>query len=208
MVEFKAHNGKKGVDRVSRTATGYQMYVYNPGNPDTHKLEDDGAEMLLARGVEDDNGRPFIEIEFVHINTDSGKEIIEKLLAEVMGQKNIELRKAESAHSEENVCYHADQNCLSEIFDLLLQVNLPNGQPLIPDAGRNFVLEQQKVRHGLEQSLLNAFGQDMYARPTPSNRDKTSSNNIPKSEVNRIARLVEYFRKGVSDTYDTGGATA
>lgn len=199
MVDFKTDNGKRGVARVTRTATGYRMYVFNPGNPQVHNLEEDGAELIIGRGVEDETGKPYIEVEFAQIVDDNAKEIAEKLVTEACMDKGFNIKKAKSTHGEENLCFHVAHNRMSEVFMALLNINLPNGQPLIPDHGRNFISEQQQVRHGLEQSLLNAFGQDMYARPQPAKRTKKNTSNLPKSEVNRIARLVDYFRNGIPD---------
>lgn len=198
MVEFKSNNGKKGVERVSRTPTGYRMFVYNPGNPKPHLLEEDGMEMILGRGVEED-GRPYIEIEFANMKQSESRDILTTLLVKACEQKNLKASEALSAHGNKHLCFHVMHNCLTDVFEALLLIMLPNGQPLIPDAGRIFIGEQQTVRHGLEQSLLNAFGQDMYARPMPSNRTKTKYGTLPKSEVNRIARLVNYFRNGVPE---------
>jgi hypothetical protein len=208
MAEFKTDNGKKGVERVIRTATGYRMFVYNPENLEIHLLEDDGIEMIIGRGVEDKNGEPYIEVEFTKIKSDSAKKVLKTLLEDACKQKNIYVEEGESSHNPSNLCFHVSSNCLSDVFSCLLDVTLPSSHPLIPDMGRNFVNEQQKVRHGLEQSLLSAFGQDMYSRPIPSKRSKTDGSNLPRSEANRIARLVEYFRNGVPEMHNPTGSFA
>ncbi len=204
MSEFKTSNAKRGVERVQRTATGYRMFVYNAGNPSTHLLEEDGVELILGRGVEDggneDMGSPFIEIDFSDMKHKEAASVLNGLFTEAFEKKGLKVGQAKSTHGEDHVCFHVIHNSMTDIFNALLLVMLPNGQPLIPDAGREFVLEQQQVRHGLEQSLLNAFGQDMYAIPRPSKRNMNKGgSSIPKSEINRIARLVDYFRNGVPE---------
>ena len=210
MVEFKTDNGKRGVERICRTATGYRLFVYNPIHTQSHSsahfLEEEAIEMQLGRGVED-SGTPFIEIEFLKMNNEQFRSAVLDLFRKNFKEKNLEIRIAESSHGDENLSFHVSHNCLSDVFNILLNINLGTEHGLIPDVGKNFVLEQQQVRHGLEQSLLNAFGQDMYARAKPNNH-KHDTKHIPKSEINRIARLVDYFRNGIPKINNTGGATA
>lgn len=198
MVEFRADNGQRSIYRVWHTATAYSGHIINPINAAARKLEDDHASLAFARGV-DEKGRPFIELTIAGSDPAAASHLLTPVLVEAYKHTGWQLVGMPHERGTDKLVYRVIHNRLSEVVAVLFNVTIHGGRNLVPEHYRAFVVEQQKVRHGLEQSLLNAFGEDMYARANPAMRKKAEFKNLPKSEMNRIARLVDYFRNGICD---------
>jgi hypothetical protein len=188
MPEFKAHNNKHGTKRIARTATGYKGYVNIPGKG-TAMGGQSSVMMALNRGVGDD-GDPYIEIELFNLEGEL-RETCKALLLDTLSKKEMDAKEVASPHGNDNFALDIRYNKLSDVFEILSNIRIHEGESFIPQPFVEFVEEQQKVRGSLEQSLMHAFGNDCFLQKKGEVQ--------PKNEVNRIQRLAEYFRNGAPE---------
>ncbi len=201
MVEFRWDNGKKGIDRMVRTPTGYKGAIRRPNQPHPEDMRGSGAALSLDRGV-DEHGMPYIEIDIANLD-EAEKTTIKHLIHDAMETQEFAVRLGHSSHSEVNLTLYVMHNILSDVFNALKEITLTYpmcGATLLPEKFVEFVEQQQQVRHGLEQSLMYAFGKDA---------DIKHGKKMPRNGHDRIQRLVQYFRHGIPEMRGKlGGADA
>jgi hypothetical protein len=187
MTEFRTDNGKYGAKRVSRTATGYKGIINAPAHDDGLPIH--GVVMEVNRAV-DESGDPYIEIDIAHLE-ESAKESVKACIIRALEAKGLVGKVVTSSHAAGNLAIDVLYNRLGTVFEALIGAVLDDGTSLLPQVYKEFVVEQQQVRNGLEQSLMHAFGKDCFL--------KTANGVKPKNEINRIQRLAQYFRNGVPE---------
>ncbi len=192
MVEFRSDNGKYGVQRIARTPTGYKGLIYSPKTKDG---EEEASILMFTRGV-DDEGAPYIEIDVSNVD-EADKALVREIIMDALQQKGFAVNEVPSPHGSDHLTLVEHHNSLNETFSALLEANLPDGTPIIPDIYKDFVLEQQQVRNSLEQSLLHAFGEDCFSNKKGGPK--------PRNENNRIQRLAHHFREGLQDEHGVQG---
>lgn len=191
MAQFRSDNGLKGLRRVSRTPTGYKGTIalsdYDVAAEDSSFLP---LYLSINRGVGED-GNPYIELD---TNPFQEKQhgSISRSMVDALRQAGLTAASKPSMHGYQHFCIHVDINRLGPVFEALVEARLDNGLSLIPKLYKDFVLEQQQVRFGLEQSLMHSFGEDAMTHAQKGQKR-------PRNEHDRIQRLVHYFRHGVPE---------
>jgi hypothetical protein len=185
MAEFKSDNGKFGTKRVSRTATGYKGAIQLMTGEDQSVVS---AQLILNRGVGED-GEPYIEVDVGGLD-ERAKVVATPLLLRAFADKGLRAEKANGSGSASNLAIQVKHNDLLLAFDALLALEIPENGKCVSEGFEQFVHEQEKVRNGLEQSLMFAFGNDCHLKP---------KGKLPKNEMGRIQRLAQYFKNGAPE---------